>query len=125
MRGTTVIIAACFASGCSGDPADPTRIDGLYSGASAVYEEVMLEIDRTEDHVTGTLRLRSSEGDVVFDGPVSGTFWSPTQFVMHGTAMVAGEPRELELQGTVVAQGLAISILSDWLEQDTVVLQPA
>jgi hypothetical protein len=114
---------AVFAAGCSDGPADPTRIDGAYSGASAAYAEASLEIDRTDEEVSGTLRLRTSAGTIVFDGAVSGAFWSPTQFSMQGIASVGGESQVLSLEGVVVAQGLAITITSTWLEPDTIILR--
>jgi hypothetical protein len=88
-----------------------------------VFSWQCLKIDRAEEEVSGTLRLRTRAGTIVFDGAVSGAFWSPTQFSMQGPASVGGEARVLHLEGIVVAQGLAITITGTWLEQDTIILR--
>lgn len=124
MRASLTVIMTVFVAACSDGPVDPHRIDGTYSGATDNYEGMVLAIDRTDDAIAGHLVLRDAAGALVYDGPVAGTFWSPTQFHMQGTAIIGGEVRLIELEGTVVHEGLAVTITSTWLPQDTFVLRP-
>jgi hypothetical protein len=117
------LLISIFAIGCSNGAVDPHRIDGRYFGQSSNYREMTLEIDRTDDAITGDLLLLDSAGDLVFDGAVIGSFWSPTQFRMQGTFTVEGETRHISLEGIVVHDGLAVTINGTGLPEDTLVLR--
>ena len=82
-----------------------------------------LEIDRTDDAVAGNLLFLDAAGELVFEGAVAGSFWSPTQFRLQGTFTVEGEARRIDLEGTVVHEGLAVTITSTWLPGDTLILR--
>lgn len=123
MRATIAFVISVLAGGCSNGPVDPHRIDGTYYGQSANYRQMTLEIDRTDDTVAGNLLLLDASGEPVFEGAVTGSFWSPTQFRLQGTFTVDGEARHIDLEGTVVHEALAVTIASTWLPGDTLILQ--